>query len=540
MTQHSGRRQDAERRMIRLLATAVLRRPVLRPTVLGPAVVGAALLGSLLLTSVAPVIPPAAAAPPSATPPQQAALPDVLSALSITQEPADYVVIVDTSSSMIDQGRYQLVRSGLVDMVGSLAPDDRLAVITFDSAPQVRRGLTPIGADPQTIVSSLPATPSGTATDIGAALGSAVDLMERGDLRQQGAVLLFTDGRIDTSPGSAYATADTPGWAALKQRASALQQRHDIAPLAIALTSNTDATVLRQVFSNVTEVPSARLGTYLPQVSTDVMKAAASGRLQGHLADPVRAVLEQPLRVTSDAAPHGVTITLHNTDPVIPLQITGLALAADPASAVTVTGAAESVDIPAGATVSTEVQVTTSAAPGTSVPLQLSGTVTSPWQAVITGDLGMSWAPTLAADPASLTVVPGAGTRWAALTHSRVTQLAGVALLLVLLAAGAWAGWWATRPRLTGVLTVRQAGDILDQHRLGGRRMALALLDGAASVTLLPERRKDGQRGVSLTATAGTDRASGTLYDGEAIDLRDLTLTYATDRSRMLQLIGTD
>ncbi|WP_194793116.1 vWA domain-containing protein [Raineyella fluvialis] len=167
---------------------------------------------------------------PALAAPEQSSLQDVLTALSVKQEPADYVVIVDTSASMTDQGRYQRVRSGLSDMVKALGPDDRVALITFDSTPQVRRSLTALGSDRQGSISSLPAAPTGQATDIGAALATALDVMERGEIKKRGAVLLFTDGQIDTNPSSPYATVNSSGWGPLKQRAVKLQDSHDIAP----------------------------------------------------------------------------------------------------------------------------------------------------------------------------------------------------------------------------------------------------------------------------------------------------------------------
>ncbi|SDB87047.1 von Willebrand factor type A domain-containing protein [Raineyella antarctica] len=425
-------------------------------------------------------------------------------------------------------------------MVDSLSPDDRLAIITFDTKPQVRQALTTIGSDRQSALSSLPSTPVGQATDIGTALNAAVDLMEGGDLRQRGAVLLFTDGTIDTASSSPYATVNSAGWTQLHQRAAALQGRHDIAPLAIALTSDTDAAVLKRVFANVTDVPASRLGNYLPQVSTDVMKAAAVKKLQDQLAAPVQVSVEGPLRATSGAAPRRTTLILHNANTAVPVRVDGLAVEADPASGITVGGLPESVDIPAAGTVTVEAQVSTTAPPGTTVPLAVTGTVTSPWQAVITGDLGLSWQSVLTASPMTLTASKSAVAIWSDLVQSRSARIGGLVLLALVVLGGVWGVWLATRPRLAGSLTVTRDGAVLDERLLRGRSMSLGLGKDIVSAQVTPVKDTEGERGVVVQVSAGTERKSGSLFEGDSLTVGDLTIRYTTDRARMLQLIGTD
>lgn len=480
--------------------------------------------------------------------PPEASLTDVFSALHMSPEPSDYIVIVDTSASMADNNnRYRRVQAGLSRMAQALSPDDRVAVITFDAKPTVRRRLTPIGANRGAVVASLPQVANGQATDIGRAISAALDLMRSSNLRSRAAVLLFTDGQIDTDKSSPYATVTSPGWAALKQRAAALQSSHDIAPLAIALASNTDAAVLKQVFSNVSDVQASDLGSYLSEVSTQVMKAAAVTRLKGHMADPVTASLDG-VGSTPNSGQTAARLVLHNTNPQVPVEITGLAVTAQPASAVAVSGFPASVSLAPGQTSTLPVTVALTQRPtGTSLTYQLTGSVSSPWKKVLESELQLTWSAKLAStaqriswQTATSPVVTTRPGRSAKPEAWPVLPIAGVLVLLAVVLLGLRAWRRASGPQLTGTLSVLRLGRPLDERLLRGRTMSFSLSDPPVALTLKGTKGRESQPGVVVSASAGKERASQTLFEGDTLDFSGLAITYTTDRTRMLRLIGTD
>ncbi|QGF24291.1 hypothetical protein [Raineyella fluvialis] len=290
------------------------------------------------------------------------------------------------------------------------------------------------------------------------------------------------------------------------------------------------------MFSNVKDVSSSELGTFLPQVSTDVMKAAAVSQLQDHLAESVNVSIDQPLELSSGSA----TLTLHNANNVVPVQVTDLAITSEPNPAVTVTGVPGSLDIPAGGTVKADVQLSASAQLRGIVSLQVMGKVGSPWQHVITNDLGLTWKADVKPSRLSLTVSPNATAEAGAVMDSPLVRVGGIGVVVMVLIGGAWGGWLATRPRMTGTLSLLRNGAVVDERLLSGRKSSLNLGDGLASIGLLPAKGADGQMGVSVRASSGVERATGTLFEGDVLSVGELTITYTTDRTRMLQLIGTD
>ena len=484
----------------------------------------------------------------AAAAPADASLTDVFSALHLSPEPSDYIVIVDTSASMADKAnRYQRVQAGLSRMAQALSPDDRVAVITFDATPTVRRPLTPIGTNRGAVVASLPSAPKGQATDIGRAISGALDLMQSSNLRSRAAVLLFTDGQIDTDKSSPYATVSSPGWAGLKQRAAALQRSHDIAPLAIALASNTDAAVLKQVFSNVTDVQASDLGSYLSQVSTQVMKAAAVTRLKDHMADAVTASLDG-IGGTPGPGQTSARLVLHNTNPQVPVEITGLAVTAQPASAFAVTGIPASVTLTPGQTSTFPVTVTLNRPSiGTSTTYQVTGSVSSPWRKVLESELQLTWGAKLASTAEQITwqatTSPVATTRPGTTAKSSAWPILPIAGVLVVIGVGllglrALRG--ASGPQLTGTVSVLRLGRPVDERLLRGRTMSFSLSDPQVTLTLKGTKGREGQAGVVVSVSAGKERTSQTLFEGDTLDFSGLIITYTTDRTRMLRLIGTD
>lgn len=258
---------------------------------------------------------------PAYAEPAQASLGDVVKALGMASQPSDYVVVVDTSKSMQTDARYQRVVSALGSMLGALKPSDRVSLVTFESVATVRyRGL--VGTDPKAVLGNLPASPGGVASDIGAGIAAGLAELERADASASGAILLFTDGKID-APTSPYAKPSGRAWAQLKVRAERLQSRHEVDPLAIGLASNTDAALLKQVFSGAIDVPAGGLSPYLTGVSTAVLRLRVAKQLEPDLAKPVAVFWGSEISQLGTRSPVRTTVTLRSGAVHVPLVVTG-------------------------------------------------------------------------------------------------------------------------------------------------------------------------------------------------------------------------
>ncbi len=132
--------------------------------------------------------------------------------------PAVYVVLVDTSGSMMTDGMYNKVRQYLASFEKSLSPKDTVTYFTFSSAV----------SGPYFGAGSLPPVASGSYTDFGPALAQALSTLSAAadNGGSIGGVFLMSDGIIDAPPtDQTYLTLGSPGWSALRKSATALASR---------------------------------------------------------------------------------------------------------------------------------------------------------------------------------------------------------------------------------------------------------------------------------------------------------------------------
>jgi len=466
--------------------------------------------------------------------PTPVTLTEITKALEVTTGPSEYVVLVDTSVSMNQDGRAQLVRASLRNMFAALDADDRVAMYTFDKAPKLRyRG--PAGNNPDELLSRLP-RPSGTNTDIGAAISAGVSEFERSDAKDTGAILLFTDGKVDAPADARFNPVGNAAWKALRVRATAVQKEVSIAPLAISLTSSSDAVLLKQVFDDVTTVPATNLGAYLTNVASQVERAAVRASVQADLNSGVELALDTSPEAGGSA---DATLSITSKTKHLPLLLTGVTLA----NGAAVTGAPASVDIPAGETVTVPVKV--SVPKGASGDLALTATLESSWQKVTTTDLGLAWKPTTAgrmtvgiapAPTATSTVTVVAQPTpaepvfkpWMAYAAAAVGLLALVGLVARLIAA--------RRPRLVGSIKVTREGQVVSEQILQGATMHVSAAGLTGTLTPLIEGKRN-VTGIRI-AFAGTAKASsGVLRDGESLLVGDTTISWTSERTRMMDMI---
>lgn len=215
------------------------------------------ILAALLSMLLNPVAATAAA-------PDQAPLSEVLDELNVDGLRADYVILVDTSSSMEDGRLYGKVKSALRPLLAALSPQDHVSLLTFDTVPAVRYS-GPAGRPGDRALGQLPERATGTATDIGAAVDAGIRELERVDAEQVGTLILVTDGEHRPPAGSPY-PADTGAgaWSKLAPRAKAVGTRHAVNSFALALRTDTDAGLLRLAFPRtaVAALPDDQIAAY--------------------------------------------------------------------------------------------------------------------------------------------------------------------------------------------------------------------------------------------------------------------------------------
>ncbi|MFD8088343.1 vWA domain-containing protein [Kitasatospora sp. NPDC059722] len=427
---------------------------------------------------------------------------EVYQALGLEHQPADYVVLVDTSPSMTQQGRYGTVRQTLQTFLSGLTGADHVALYTFDTTVVARY----IGAagNPTDILSRLPAAPSANGdTDIGAALNAALGELERSDALPIASVVLMTDGENAPAAGSAYPVAATSTWtAALHARAAKLAGHTDLVGYALPLaTGATGAELLRQVVADTRElVPGSiqDLGSYLQRAGEDTRLRQARAMLAPDHGQGVTVSWSGP--PTLDLGKGEATGTLSFTSHAarLPLSVDGIAVsvAGHPFE---VSGLPSSLILSPRSTQDIPVRITGRLDGGlltpqhvehTSATVKVTGTVGSPWQPALAPDLQLDIPPAL--QPAGLPVDVSGQVGSAA----TLPLLIGLPLLVLLVLVLAWLRVY--RPALNGVLLIEPAfGEQIPEHvPLTGRRVQLRpALGGAGRVR---GRRRASERGARI------------------------------------------
>lgn len=183
----------------------------------------------------------------------------------IANEPADYVVTVDTSGSMMRQPPiYPDVRQVFSTFASAIGDTDHLAVVTFDTNPVIRFNGYMDAAGRAAASNALPETARGARTDIGAAISASLDRMERPDGAKVQTLIFLTDGLID-APGSPYAQRGSAAWQALRARADRLSAGRSLSVYGAGLGGEaTDIDALRDVFprANIVSLPNDQLAAF--------------------------------------------------------------------------------------------------------------------------------------------------------------------------------------------------------------------------------------------------------------------------------------
>lgn len=156
-------------------------------------------------------------------------------AFQVADIPSDYVVVIDTSQSMSDgpDPLYPKVEAAYASLVDAIPDGDRLTLITFDST-VTTRPLT-LDSSNRATASELPSA-NGDATDIGAALSSAVEALDQPDAADIQTVIFLTDGLPNPRPGSPFDPVGSEAWQRAHDRAARIEDRRSVRVRALGLT----------------------------------------------------------------------------------------------------------------------------------------------------------------------------------------------------------------------------------------------------------------------------------------------------------------
>lgn len=246
---------------------------------------------------------------------------EVAQLFGVADQPADFVVVVDVSSSMgkgpAGETPWDVVERSYASLVGSLRPFDHLSVVAFargaalvfsgtlegDGAEQqAERALAPfpLGSGGSGRPSEISA-----GTDIGAGLALGLDELDRVGAAEVQTLVLLTDGRF-AAPGSPYEGRGSEAWQDLAQQAAELEsQGHRISAYAVGLSPVTDAGLVVDVFPDaaVLSIPDEQLPDYFADLVLQARREQVRPLVEADIARPVVATLaaDGDLAPTMDA-----------------------------------------------------------------------------------------------------------------------------------------------------------------------------------------------------------------------------------------------
>lgn len=453
-----------------------------------------------------------------AAPNEPTTVDELRTAFGVSQLHSDYVVVVDVSGSMSQEGSpppWPVVRAAYDALIDAIPEGDQLTLITFDSIPQIQTPVV-LGADRSSLKTKLPQVADGNGTNIGAALNAAVSALDQPNAADTQTLIFITDGSHNGKgpfevPGNA-------AWLELQSRAQNLESRRPIAVRALGIgnSGKAGAELVNSVFSKpeivVLEGPKVRdyltaevenaklrlLGKQIQRETTDGL-VRFSVKPKGQLESSLTVTAEvssnlQHLGVDVDLA--GVTATDASGKPV----------------RVQIVGGSRTIHIEPGRT--TEIELEVKPAVGATaffempppkteeldITLKLDGAAHVTPQTLLKEKFGTDTVLKVAPlDPFTLSRTVGK-------TYSRF--FLEIALAVLTLLAALKATYWAfKKPPLRGALFIKDFDEEARVFKLKGTKM---ILDGAklgypggpTRMRLYTKRRK--WKSVYITVLEGT------------------------------------
>ena len=447
-----------------------------------------------------------------------ATLDDLIAAFEVGDVPADFVVVVDTSRSMLERGEgrlspYEGVLQAYRQFVGSVGEGNRLAVVTFGAGPRLTFDAKISAANRATALAAIPSAdpanfrgPQHGSTDIGAALSETLKRLESPDSSEVQTVIFLTDGRHAPPDSSRYQGARGPAWDQLTARGRTLAGSRilDVYGAGIGASGSTDVSLVGRVFPDpsVLDVPPDQLGPIFDSAVKRSQALRVQGPLQRELeAGAVQASVPDPPDLAAGAT---FEIRLESTLDVLPLDLAleGVAVQVEgqPVEA-ELTGGPRVLRLPPGGSETVEVRAVLpvqdsrfqvpAQEQSAAVQFAVSGTATARPSELIDRLYGLDSAVPLA-QPEPVRVGRTIG-------YTYLQVLVAAALLaLALLLLALFLRWLLVPPPLIGYLVVRdRPGGEQSPVRLSGRRMEVGPRQlpegGGAAVELFTRPRKRKQ-----------------------------------------------
>lgn len=121
-----------------------------------------------------------------------------------TRKATDMIVVLDHSGSMAAENRLPFAQQAVVELLGQLTPEDRFALVVFDSQAAVASELTSVtDRERERLLQAVRAIEPGSGTNLGAGILKAEALAARASTDRNRRVLLLSDGEANegiTSP----------------------------------------------------------------------------------------------------------------------------------------------------------------------------------------------------------------------------------------------------------------------------------------------------------------------------------------------------
>ncbi|WP_424184709.1 vWA domain-containing protein [Actinokineospora sp. G85] len=462
--------------------------------------------------------------------PPQAGADEVYAALGLTDLPAEYVIVVDTSASMAQDGRYDGVRAGLRAFLDGLRQVDTVTLIVFDERPEVTHHGPVVSVE--AALATLPAAPTGRATDLGSGLERAVDVLSGSDKRNPAALVVFTDAKPVVPQGSRYADPAGAAWGELERRGRAMADRVTGFAVPTTLAENAADQVARLIPDTTVLSLSTgdQISSFLSSLRERFRDSVATARLRGDLAAGATATWTDPPAGVDLDDGVDLTVTFRSHTTALPLEVVRPELAV-PGASTAVTGLPDRVRLEPGQ--SRDFPVRVEAAGGVTRPggvaraeLAMVAGLDSPWRAVLLEDLGLPGSPPRIETSKS----------WAGVVGGGVPPLLVGLLGAGVVAAGMGLWWWWHRghPYMVGSLVAtsveqHQVGRVLEGLRKDSfHRPHSHTAPGVEGVFRVRGVRRDGDvvPSVSYRPVKGSEHPAVVCVPGEEIEVYGMSMLY--------------
>ena len=255
----------------------------------------------------------------------------VLGELGESNMPISYVLVIDVSAPMSDDDRYAEMQA-MGRLIGSLTPQDDLAIVMFADTATTVRALSPRGSGaPQ--IPALPQHPAGSLTNIGLGIEKGIAALQDAPPGQPAALVLLTDSEQEASYGTRLADTYSADWTALHDQAELTRKDRPVDAYAVPLGTKTDVDLLCTVYEGVTLMPASTsanlLASYLGRVEANARLKAAAALVQRNNGQGVRASWELPHDLNINTGATTATLLLTNGARNLPVVIDGAQVKAD-------------------------------------------------------------------------------------------------------------------------------------------------------------------------------------------------------------------